>query len=92
MKCRKGRGNQKLMQRRVVAIFSRTFHTYPICLPNFNFGKKGDGEVTMLYPKRNWENYQILYSLKVRQRMRDARFIDCTIYQLVEDHILMRPK
>ena len=23
-------------------------------------------EVKMLYPKRNWENYQILYSLKVR--------------------------
>ena len=47
-------------------MFSRTFHTYPICLPNFNFDKEGgDREVKMLYPKRNWENYQILYSLKV---------------------------
>ena len=48
-------------------VFSRTFHTYPICLPNFDFDKEGGdgGEVKMLYPKRNWENYQILYSLKV---------------------------
>ena len=73
-------------QSKVDAIFCRTFHTFPICLPNLNFGKDGGGdggEVKMLYPKRNWENYQILYSLKVGQLF-NARFIDCTICQLVE--------
>ena len=47
--------------------FSRTCHTFPICLSNFDFdqeGGGGSGEVKMLYPKWNWENYQILYSLK----------------------------
>ena len=73
MKCQK-------RQSKVDAIFCRTFHTYPICLPNLNFGKEGgdDGEVKMLYPKRNWENYQILYSLKVGQ-LSNAR---CTIHPL----------
>ena len=59
-------GDQEDINVAFIQIHFRTFHTYPICLPNFNFKKDGsDKKVEILYPKRNWENYQILYSLKV---------------------------
>lgn len=51
----------------------RSINLHPICLPKWNiFDIEGNPTNEKLYKSVNWENYQLLYSLKALQR--DVRF------------------
>ena len=57
----------------VYILFFRTINLHPICLPKWNiYDLEGRPTVKKLYRPVQWENHQMLYSLKALHR--DSRF------------------